>query len=108
KLSGSRFTVLFGAAARLERALINFMLNLHTSEHGYLEVLPPFLVKGSALFGTSQLPKFEEDLFKTRKHGSGTGDAADADLELSLTPTAEVPVTNLHAEEILDGGRLPI
>jgi seryl-tRNA synthetase len=108
KLSGSRFTVLMGAAARLERALIHFMLNLHTTEHGYLEVLPPFLVKGSALFGTSQLPKFEEDLFKTRKKGSATGDAVDADLELYLIPTAEVPVTNLHADEILDGARLPI
>ena len=108
KLSGSRFTVMMGAAARLERSLINFMLNLHTEEQGYLEVLPPFMVKGSALFGTSQLPKFEEDLFKTRKKGSATGDAADSDLELYLIPTAEVPVTNLHAEEILDGAKLPV
>jgi seryl-tRNA synthetase len=108
KLSGSRFTVLMGAAARLERSLIHFMLNLHTEEQGYLEVLPPFMVKGSALFGTSQLPKFEEDLFKTRKKGSATGDAADSDLELYLIPTAEVPVTNLHAEEILDGAKLPV
>ncbi len=108
KLSGSRFTVLMGAAARLERSLIHFMLNLHTEEQGYREVLPPFMVKGSALFGTGQLPKFEEDLFKTRKKGSATGDAADADLELYLIPTAEVPVTNLHADEILDGARLPI
>lgn len=108
KLSGSRFTVLMGAAARLERSLIHFMLNLHTEEQGYREVLPPFMVKGSALFGTGQLPKFEEDLFKTRKKGSATGDAADSDLELYLIPTAEVPVTNLHADEILDGARLPI
>ena len=108
KLSGSRFTVLTGAAARLERSLIHFMLNLHTEEQGYREVLPPFMVKGSALFGTGQLPKFEEDLFKTRKKGSATGDAADSDLELYLIPTAEVPVTNLHADEILDGARLPI
>ncbi len=108
KLSGSRFTVLMGAAARLERSLIHFMLNLHTEEQGYREVLPPFLVKGSALFGTGQLPKFEDDLFKTRKKGSATGDTADADLELYLIPTAEVPVTNLHAEEILDGAKLPI
>ena len=108
KLSGSRFTVLMGAAARLERALIHFMLNLHTEEQGYLEVLPPFMVKGSALFGTGQLPKFEEDLFKTRKKGSASDDAADADLELYLIPTAEVPVTNLHAEEILDGAKLPV
>jgi seryl-tRNA synthetase len=108
KLSGSRFTVLMGAAARLERCLIHFMLNLHTEEQGYREVLPPFMVKGSALFGTGQLPKFEEDLFKTRKKGSATGDASDADLELYLIPTAEVPVTNLHADEILDGAKLPV
>lgn len=102
KLSGSRFTVLFGAAARLERALISFMLDLHTREHGYTEVLPPFLVKDSALYGTGQLPKFEEDLFKTRK--------ADPEraFDLYLIPTAEVPVTNLHADEILDAAQLPI
>ena len=105
KLSGSRFTVLTGAAARLERCLIHFMLNLHTEEQGYREVLPPFMVKGSALFGTGQLPKFEEDLFKTRKKG---GDTGDSDLELYLIPTAEVPVTNLHADEILDAAKLPI
>jgi seryl-tRNA synthetase len=102
KLSGARFTVLFGAAARLERALISFMLDLHTREHGYTEVLPPFLVKDSALYGTGQLPKFEEDLFKTRK--------ADPEraFDLYLIPTAEVPVTNLHADEILDAGSMPI
>ncbi|MCC6555152.1 MAG: serine--tRNA ligase, partial [Polyangiaceae bacterium] len=105
KLSGSRFTVLFGAAARLERALISFMRDLHTREQGYLEVLPPFLVKDSALFGTGQLPKFAEDLFKTQKKGETEGERA---LDLYLIPTAEVPVTNLHADEILDGAALPI
>lgn len=102
KLSGSRFTVLLGAAARLERALINFMLDLHTREQGYVEVLPPFLVKNTALFGTGQLPKFEEDLFKTTKRDP------DRTFDLYLIPTAEVPVTNLHADEILDASALPI
>jgi len=102
KLSGPRFTVLFGAAARLERALINFMLDLHTKEHGYTEVLPPFLVKDSALIGTGQLPKFADDLFKTHK--------ADPEraYDLYLVPTAEVPVTNLHAGEILEADRLTL
>ncbi len=102
KLSGARFTVLMGAAARLERALISFMLDLHTREQGYLEVLPPFLVKDSALFGTGQLPKFAEDLFKTQKSDP------ERAYDLYLIPTAEVPVTNLHADEILDGASLPI
>lgn len=102
KLSGARFSVLFGAGARLERALISFMLDLHTREHGYTEVLPPFLVKDSALFGTSQLPKFEEDLFKTRKSDP------ERAYDLYLIPTAEVPVTNLHADEILEREQLPI
>ncbi|MGK3998967.1 serine--tRNA ligase [Sorangium sp. So ce1024] len=102
KLSGARFTVLMGAGARLERALISFMLDLHTREQGYLEVLPPFLVKDSALFGTGQLPKFAEDLFKTHKSDP------DRAYDLYLIPTAEVPVTNLHADEILDGASLPI
>jgi seryl-tRNA synthetase len=102
KISGARFTVLFGAAARLERALISFMLDLHTREHGYLEVLPPFLVKDSALYGTTQLPKFEEDLFKTRKSDP------DRAYDLYLIPTAEVPVTNLHADEILERAELPL
>jgi seryl-tRNA synthetase len=102
KLSGARFTVLFGAGARLERALITFMLDLHTREHGYTEVLPPFLVKDTALFGTGQLPKFGEDLFKTQKSDP------DRTYDLYLIPTAEVPVTNLHADEILDGAALPI
>jgi seryl-tRNA synthetase len=94
--------VLFGAAARLERALISFMLDLHTREHGYTEVLPPFLVKDTALFGTGQLPKFADDLFKTQK--TDAGNASD----LYLIPTAEVPVTNLHADEILDGAERPV
>lgn len=102
KLSGARFTVLFGAAARLERALISFMLDLHTREHGYTEVLPPFLVKDTALFGTGQLPKFEEDLFKTHKNDP------ERAFDLYLIPTAEVPVTNLHADEILEVAQLPI
>ncbi|MFO0762265.1 MAG: serine--tRNA ligase [Byssovorax sp.] len=102
KLSGARFTVLFGAAARLERALISFMLDLHTREHGYTEVLPPFLVKDSALYGTGQLPKFAEDLFRTHKSDP------DRAFDLYLIPTAEVPVTNLHANEILEGAELPV
>jgi seryl-tRNA synthetase len=102
KISGPRFTVLLGAAARLERALIAFMLDLHTRDHGYTEVLPPFLVKDSALYGTGQLPKFEEDLFKTRKSDP------DRSYDLYLIPTAEVPVTNLHANEILERVELPV
>jgi seryl-tRNA synthetase len=96
KIAGSRFAVYFGDGAKLERALIQFMLDLHTKEHGYLEVLPPFLVNAGALFGTGQLPKFEADLFKVEPGG------------YYLVPTAEVPVTNLHAGEILEGDRLPI
>jgi seryl-tRNA synthetase len=102
KLSGARFSVLWGAGARLERALITFMLDLHTREHGYTEVYPPFLVKAEALRGTGSLPKFEADLFKTYR-----GDPKDGDA-LYLVPTAEVPVTNLHADEILEGEKLPI
>ena len=102
KLSGPRFTVLFGAAARLERALISFMLDLHTREHGYTEVLPPFLVKDTALMGTGQLPKFADDLFKTYKADPERG------YDLYLIPTAEVPVTNLHAQEILEGDKLTL
>jgi seryl-tRNA synthetase len=102
KLSGSRFTVLYGDAAKLERAIIHFMLELHTKEHGYLEVLPPYLVKAAALFGTTQLPKFEEDLFKTHKADP------ERSYDLYLIPTAEVPVTNLHAGEILEGADLPL
>jgi seryl-tRNA synthetase len=102
KLSGSRFVVLKGAAARLERALIGFMLDLHTREHGYTEILPPFLVRDTALYGTGQLPKFELDLFKTHK-----GDP-EKSYDLYLSPTSEVQLTNLHAGEILDADALPI
>jgi seryl-tRNA synthetase len=97
RMSGARFSVLSGAGARLSRALINFMLDLHTREHGYREVEPPFLVNAAALTGTGQLPKFEEDLFKIA-----------GDWDLYLIPTAEVPLTNLHREEILDGRQLPL
>ena len=96
KLSGSRFTVMMGQGARLEHALIQFMLNLHTQKHGYKEVLTPFLVLRECMEGTGQLPKFEEDAFKTQTP------------ELFLIPTAEVPVTNLHRDEILEGEKLPI
>jgi seryl-tRNA synthetase len=95
-MTGARFSVLSGDGARLERALINFMLDLHTKEHGYTEVLPPFMVNAQSLYGTGQLPKFEADLFKVEPGG------------YYLIPTAEVPVTNLHAEEVLDAARLPI
>ena len=95
KLSGSGFPVFVGQGARLVRALIGFMLDLHTREHGYIEVEPPFVVRRETMQGTGQLPKFEADLYKT---------AAD---ELFLVPTAEVPVTNLHRDEILDGATLP-
>ena len=102
KLSGARFSVLWGLGARLERALATFMLDLHTREHGYTEVYPPLLVKAEALRGTSQLPKFEEDLFKTKRSDPNDPSA------LYLIPTAEVPVTNLHADEILDASVLPL
>ena len=98
KLSGSRFVVLKGQVARLERALGQFMLDLHTTEHGYTEVQPPLLVKDDALFGTNQLPKFEEDLFFT-PHG---------DARLALIPTAEVPLTNMVRESIIDERELPL
>ncbi len=101
KLSGARFSVLFGAAARLERALIQFMLGVHTEQHGYTEVAVPYLVRAAALFGTGNLPKFEADLFKVP---SSTDDGEP----LYLIPTAEVPVTNLHASEILEPGTLPL
>jgi seryl-tRNA synthetase len=102
KLSGARFSVLWGLGARLERALATFMLDLHTGEHGYTEVYPPYLVKAEALRGTSQLPKFEEDLFKTKRSDPNDPSA------LYLIPTAEVPVTNLHADEILEAADLPL
>ncbi|KUK13520.1 MAG: serine--tRNA ligase [Synergistetes bacterium] len=96
KLAESRFTVLKGFGAKLERALINFMLDLHTTEHGYIEIFPPFLVNSRAMFGTGQLPKFEEELYKCK------------DDDLYLIPTAEVPLTNLFMNEILPPGSLPI
>jgi seryl-tRNA synthetase len=97
KITGARFSVLGGLGARLERALINFMLDLHTREHGYREMWPPFMVNAQSLFGTGQLPKFEEDLFKlTDERG------------FYLVPTAEVPLTNLHGDEILSEKDLPI
>ncbi len=97
KIAGARFAILNGAGARLERALIDFMLDLHTREHGYRETLPPFIVNRDALFGTGQLPKFEADLFKLEDERG-----------LYLVPTAEVPVTNYYREEILDASRLPM
>ena len=97
KIASARFAILKGAGARLERALINFMLDVHTREHGYEETLPPFIVNRDSLFGTGQLPKFEQELFKlTDERG------------LYLIPTAEVPVTNIHREEILDASELPL
>jgi seryl-tRNA synthetase len=98
KLTGARFAVYWDLGARLERALANFMLDLHTREHGYTEVLPPFLVNKDSMYGTGQLPKFEAELFKV-PHG---------DTMLYLIPTAEVPVTNLYRDEVLDAARLPV
>jgi seryl-tRNA synthetase len=109
KLSGARFAVYMGAGARLERALISFMLDLHTGKHGYKEVLPPFMVNSKSLFGTGQLPKFAEDLFRCSDadaEAATRGEFKDADHW--LIPTAEVPVTNLYRDEILDDSRLPI
>jgi seryl-tRNA synthetase len=97
RIAAARFSVLSGAGARLSRALINFMLDLHTREHGYREVEPPFLANSASLTGTGQLPKFEQDLFKIA-----------GDWDLYLVPTAEVPLTNLHRGEILDGRELPL
>jgi len=96
KITGARFTTYFGAGARMERALIQFMLDLHTTEHGYTEVIPPYIVNSDSLFGTSQLPKFEEDLYHLAEH------------HYYLVPTAEVPLTNIHRDEILDESALPI
>ncbi|MEE8278604.1 MAG: serine--tRNA ligase [Thermoanaerobaculia bacterium] len=96
KITGARFATYFGLGARLERALINFMLDLHTGQHGYLEVLPPFIVNRDALVGTGQLPKFEDDLFRLAGH------------DYFLIPTAEVPLTNLHREEVLEESELPL
>jgi seryl-tRNA synthetase len=96
KVTGARFAFYYGLGAKLERALINFMLDVHTAHHGYKEVLPPFLVNSASLFGTGNLPKFAEDLFRCEGH------------DLWLTPTAEVPVTNLFRDETLDAAQLPI
>ena len=98
KLSGARFAVYWALGARLERALANFMLDLHTQEHGYTEVLPPYLVNSESMYGTGQLPKFAQDLFRV-PHG---------EKDLWLIPTAEVPVTNLYRDEVLEGARLPV
>src|SRR5579872_4589825 len=95
KSTGARFAVYWGMGAKLERALINFMLDVHTREHGYTEVLPPFMVNSKSLFGTGQLPKFADDLFKCEKH------------DLWLIPTAEVPVTNIYRDETIDA-ELPV
>jgi seryl-tRNA synthetase len=109
KLSGARFAVYMGAGARLERALIGFMLDMHTRKHGYTEVLPPFMVNSKSLFGTGQLPKFAEDLFRCSDadaEAAARGEFKDNDHW--LIPTAEVPVTNLYRDEILDETRLPV
>src|SRR5271155_1855094 len=98
KLSGARFAVYWALGARLERALANFMLDLHTRDHGYTEVLPPYMVNSESMYGTGQLPKFAADSFKV-PHG---------DKDLWLIPTSEVPLTNLYRDEVLDGARLPI
>lgn len=96
KVSGTRFTFYRGLGSRLERSVINFMLDLHTKEHGYTEFFPPFIVNGDSMTGTGQLPKFKEDMFKLEG------------LDYYLIPTAEVPITNLHRGEILDGAQLPL
>jgi len=98
KLSGARFAVYWALGARLERAIANFMLDLHTREHGYTEVLPPYMVNSESMYGTGQLPKFAADLFRV-PHG---------EKELWLIPTAEVPVTNLYRDEVIDASKLPI
>ncbi len=98
KISGARFAVYWALGARLERALANFMLDLHTKDHGYTEVLPPYLVNSESMYGTGQLPKFAQDLFRV-PHG---------EKDLWLIPTAEVPVTNLYRDEVLDAARLPV
>jgi len=109
KLSGARFAVYMGAGARLERALIGFMLDMHTQKHGYTEVLPPFMVNSKSLFGTGQLPKFAEDLFRcSDADAEAVGRGEFKDNDHWLIPTAEVPVTNLYRDEILDEARLPI
>jgi len=94
-MTGARFALYWGQGAALERALISFMLDIHTKKHGYTEVLPPFMVNSTSLLGTGQLPKFKEDLFKIEER------------DFFLVPTAEVPVTNIHANEVLDEETLP-
>jgi seryl-tRNA synthetase len=96
KLSGARFAVYWDMGARMERALANFMLDLHTREHGYTEVLPPYMVNSDSMYGTGQLPKFADDLFRVEKR------------DLWLIPTAEVPLTNLYRDETIDTARLPL
>jgi len=96
KLSGARFAVYWDLGARMERALANFMLDLHTREHGYTEVLPPYMVNSDSMYGTGQLPKFADDLFRVEKR------------DLWLIPTAEVPLTNLYRDELIDAARLPL
>ncbi|MBW2118770.1 MAG: serine--tRNA ligase, partial [Deltaproteobacteria bacterium] len=96
KIAGARFALYRGLGARLERALINFMLDIHTKEHGYTEILPPFMVNSDSMTGTGQLPKFKDDLFKIEGW------------DLYLIPTAEVPVTNIHRDEVLSEDQLPI
>ncbi len=108
KISGSRFVVLKGLGARLNRALMQFMLNLHTEEHGYREVWPPVLVKDTAMRGTSQLPKFAKDAFRIAKDADWEAEAEAEGHDLYLVPTAEVPITNLHADEILSQSELPL
>ena len=109
KLSGARFAVYMGAGARLERALIGFMLDMHTQKHGYTEVLPPFMVNSKSLFGTGQLPKFADDLFRcSDADAEAVARGEFKDNDHWLIPTAEVPVTNLYRDEILDEARLPI
>ena len=109
KLSGARFAVYYGAGARLERALISFMLDFHTQKHGYKEVLPPFMVNSKSLFGTGQLPKFADDLFRcSDADAEAVARGEFKDNDHWLIPTAEVPVTNLFRDEILDDARLPI
>jgi seryl-tRNA synthetase len=98
KITGARFALYWDLGAKLERALMNFMLDLHTREHGYTEVLPPYLVNAESMYGTGQLPKFEEDLFKVPRN----------ERSLYLIPTAEVPVTNIFRDEILEASRLPV
>lgn len=105
KLSGARFAVYWGAGARLERALISFMLDIHTREHGYTEVLPPFMVNSKSLFGTGQLPKFAEDLFRCVDE-QGYEPGAYRENDHWLIPTAEVPVTNLYRDEVLEEAEL--